>query len=148
MNQLNVLILDDEKRLTEELTEFLVESGFQAYEANTGREGLLILKKQPIDLLILDIRLSGENGLDILKEVKVKYPNIEVIMISAHGDMDTVIEAMRLGAIDYLRKPFLSVRAPVKEPFLWPKNSLSNNESVTALLFTAQNKLSFRLLAK
>ncbi len=106
MSKLNVLVLDDEKRLTEELSEFLEESGFQAFEANTGKQGFSILKKQLIDLLILDIRLGSENGLDILKEVKTKYPNLEVIMISAHGDMDTVIEAMKLGAIDYLRKPF------------------------------------------
>jgi DNA-binding NtrC family response regulator len=64
------------------------------------------LSSQEIDLLILDVRLPGVNGLDILKEVKIQYPNIEVIIISAHGDMDTVIKAMRLGAFDYLRKPF------------------------------------------
>ena len=138
MNQLNVLILDDEKRLTEELTEFLVESGFQAYEANTGREGLLILKKQSIDLLILDIRLSGENGLDILKEVKVKYPNLEVIMISAHGDMDTVIEAMRLGAIDYLRKPFrhIDIRVSIErtQKFLMLQRKLVKLEEKNSLI--------------
>jgi DNA-binding NtrC family response regulator len=56
--------------------------------------------------MILDVRLPGISGLDILKEVKVKLPNLEVVIISAHGDMDTVIKAMRLGAFDYLRKPF------------------------------------------
>ncbi|MEI6456082.1 MAG: sigma-54 dependent transcriptional regulator [bacterium] len=106
MPKLNVLILDDEKRFTEELAEFLQDSGFQPFEAHTGKQGLLILKKQSIDLLVLDVRLPGINGLDILQEVKVKYPSMEVIIVSAHGDMDTVIKAMRLGAIDYLRKPF------------------------------------------
>jgi DNA-binding NtrC family response regulator len=106
MNKLTVLILDDEKRFTEELTEFLESSGFQAFEAHTGAQGLAILKKQSIDLLILDVRLPGVDGLDILKDVKVKYPNTEVIVVSGHGDMDTVIKAMRLGAMDYLRKPF------------------------------------------
>lgn len=57
-------------------------------------------------MLILDVRLPKVNGLDILKEVKIDYPTIEVIIVSAHGDMDTVIAALRLGAIDYLRKPF------------------------------------------
>jgi len=106
MNKLNVLILDDEKRFTEELAEFLHDSGFVPFEANTGTQGFSILKTQHIDLLILDVRLPGINGLDILKEVKVDYPSMEVIVVSAHGDMDTVIKAMRLGAIDYLRKPF------------------------------------------
>lgn len=106
MKELRVLIIDDEKRFTEELIEFLEESGFQAFEANTPREGFAILKKQIIDLLILDIRLPGANGLDILKDVRTRYPGMEVIMVSAHGDMDTVIDSMHLGALDYLRKPF------------------------------------------
>lgn len=103
---LNVLILDDDRHFTEELTEFFQNSGFLAYQANTGDEGFSMLAEQKIDLLILDIRLPGINGLDILKEVSVTYPDMEVIIISAHGDMDTVIKAMRLGAIDYLKKPF------------------------------------------
>lgn len=104
--KLNVLILDDEQQFSEELGEFFKNSGFNSYIANTGQEGLETLKQQEIDLLILDVRLPGMNGLDILKEVIVKYPGLEVIVVSAHGDMDTVIKAMRLGAIDYLRKPF------------------------------------------
>ncbi len=106
MDRLNVLIIDDEKHFTEELSEFLVNSGFKSFEANNSAQGWSILKKEAIDLLILDVRLPGINGLDILHEVKIKYPDIEVIMVSGHGDMDTVIQALRLGAIDYLRKPF------------------------------------------
>jgi len=105
-DKLKILILDDEKQFTEELSGFFVDSEFEALEANTVAEGLNILNKVEIDLLILDVRLSGANGLDILKDVKIQYPYIEVIIISAHGDMDTVIKAMRLGAFDYLRKPF------------------------------------------
>jgi DNA-binding NtrC family response regulator len=116
MNRLNVLILDDEKRFTEELAEFLDNSGFQSFEANSASQGLSFLKTQSIDLLILDVRLPGFDGLDILKDVKVAYPNLEVIMVSAHGDMDTVIKAMRLGAFDYLRKPFrhLDIRIAIE----------------------------------
>lgn len=106
MNKLNILIIDDEKRFTEELTEYLQDLGFQPYESHTGKSGLNMLSKHAIDLLILDVRLPGISGLDILKNVRNKYPGMEVIIVSAHGDMDTVIKAMRLGAIDYLRKPF------------------------------------------
>lgn len=107
MNEkLKILILDDEKHFTEELQEFFEKSGFEAFEANTHSEAVEILEKKAIDLLILDVRLPGINGLDILKDVNVKYPLMEVIVVSGHGDMDTVIKAMRLGAIDYLRKPF------------------------------------------
>ncbi len=106
MNNLKVLILDDERQFSEELAEFFQNTGFEAFIANTGTEGLATLKKEAIDLLILDVRLPGVNGLDILKEVKSSYPGLEVIIVSAHGDMDTVIRAIRLGALDYLRKPF------------------------------------------
>jgi len=103
---LKILILDDEKQFTEELNGFFVHSDYESFEANTAEEGKTILRNNEIDLLILDVRLPGVNGLDILKEVKIQYPGMEVIIISAHGEMDTVIKAMRLGAIDYLRKPF------------------------------------------
>lgn len=105
-HKIEILILDDEKQFTEELYEFFQNSGFDAYEANTEREALKILTSHKIDLLILDVRLPSVNGLDILKDVKVQFPAMEVIVVSAHGDMDTVIKAMRLGAFDYLRKPF------------------------------------------
>ena len=105
-DKIKILILDDEKQFTEELSSFFVDSDFEPFEANTVAEGKEILAHTEIDLLILDVRLPGANGLDILKEVKIQYPYMEVIIISAHGDMDTVIKAMRLGAFDYLRKPF------------------------------------------
>lgn len=105
-NRLNVLILDDERYFTEELAAFLTNIGLEVFQANTGNGGLAILKKINIDLLILDVKLPGISGLDILLDVKTTYPGLEVIMVSAHGDMEVVIKAMRLGALDYLRKPF------------------------------------------
>jgi len=105
-NKIKILILDDEKQFTEELSGFFEGSEYESFDANTAAEGRKILKSHEIDLMILDIRLPGVNGLDILKEVRIQYPDMEVIIISAHGDMDTVIKAMRLGAFDYLRKPF------------------------------------------
>ena len=108
-NKITVLVIDDERSFTEEMLELLQKQGYKAFAANTARQGLNILKSQEIDLLILDIRLPGVNGLDILKEVKAIYPKLEVIIVSAHGDMESVIRAMRLGALDYLRKPFRHV---------------------------------------
>lgn len=104
--KIKILILDDEKQFTEELGGFFQDTDYKSFEANTITEGNKILDTYEIDLLILDVRLPGVNGLDLLKEVKNKYPLMEVIIISAHGDMDTVIKAMRNGAFDYLRKPF------------------------------------------
>jgi len=105
-SRIQVLVIDDEKSFTEELQEFLIKSGYDCLSANTGQEGLKTLSKKDIDLLILDVLLPGMNGLDILKKVKTLYPEMEVIIVSGHGNMETVIKAMRLGAFDYLRKPF------------------------------------------
>lgn len=104
-DKIKILILDDEKEFTEELSSFF-EDEYEVYEANNIGDGRRMLNEKEIDLLILDVRLPGISGLDILKEVKEQKPSIEVIVISAHGDMDTVIKALRLGAFDYLRKPF------------------------------------------
>ncbi len=104
--RLSVLIIDDERQFTEELEEFFHHRGFDVLSAGTGEEGLRILHERHFDLMILDVRLPGINGLAVLKSMKQLYSSTEVIVVSAHGDMDTVISAMRLGAIDYLRKPF------------------------------------------
>jgi DNA-binding NtrC family response regulator len=104
-NLIKVLILDDEIDFTNEISDYLQNSGFISFSANTIQDGYAVLCNNEIDLLILDVRLPGANGLDILKNVKSLYPAIEVIMVSAHGDMDTVIQSVRLGAFDYLRKP-------------------------------------------
>jgi DNA-binding NtrC family response regulator len=105
-SQLKVLVIDDEINFTEEIEEFLHNQGYVSFTANNVHKGRVILKNNDIDLLILDVRLKGVSGLDILREVKQLYPKIEVIIVSAHGDMDTVITALRNGAIDYLKKPF------------------------------------------
>ncbi len=108
MNKFNqtALIVDDEKRITFELQEFFEINEYNTLRAHSIAEEKQIIADNHIDILIQDIRLSDGSGLDILVEVKEKHPDIEVIMISGHGDMDTVIEAMRLGATDYLKKPF------------------------------------------
>jgi DNA-binding NtrC family response regulator len=105
-SQLKVLVIDDEVNFTEEIEEFLHNQGYISYTANNVPKGRQILKNNDIDLLILDVRLKNVNGLDVLMEVKADYPKLEVIIVSAHGDMETVITAMRNGAIDYLKKPF------------------------------------------
>jgi len=104
-NNIKVLIIDDEVDFTDELYNYLQKSGFTPYSANNAADGYKILNDYEIDLLILDVRLPGVNGLDVLKQVKQIYSKVEVIIISAYGDMDTVIQAVRAGAFDYLRKP-------------------------------------------
>ena len=137
-DKIKILILDDEKQFTEELSGFFEDSEFESFEANTVAEGKRLLCLHVIDLLILDVRLPGANGLDVLKEVKTQYPCMEVIIISAHGDMDTVIKAMRLGAFDYLRKPFrfidIQIAIERTQKYLQMQRKLKHMEEKNSLI--------------
>ncbi len=106
MKTLRILVLDDEVRMQDEIEEFLIGQQFIVYKAGTPSEAFTTLDKTEIDILILDIKLPEMGGLEVLQKVKVSHPDMEVIMISGHGDMNTVIEAMRYGAFDYFQKPF------------------------------------------
>jgi DNA-binding NtrC family response regulator len=143
-DKIKILILDDEKQFTEELSGFFEDSEFESFEANTVVEGKKILSAHVIDLLILDVRLPGANGLDILKEVKIQYPYMEVIIISAHGDMDTVIKAMRLGAFDYLRKPFrfidIQIALERTQKYLQMQRKLKHMEEKNSLISKSLEK--------
>jgi DNA-binding NtrC family response regulator len=143
-DKIKILILDDEKQFTEELSGFFEDSDFISLEANTVAECRRILHEHAIDLLILDVRLPGANGLDILKEVKMQYPYMEVIIISAHGDMDTVIKAMRLGAFDYLRKPFrfidIQIALERTQKYLQMQRKLKQMEEKNSLITKALEK--------
>lgn len=104
--KLSILVVDDEQRLVDEIGEFLKSKNFRVLSANHPVKALELVKNQPPDIAILDIRMPGMSGLDLLQEIKKITPVTEVIMISGHGDMNTVIDAMRKGAVDYFAKPF------------------------------------------
>jgi DNA-binding NtrC family response regulator len=93
----SILVLDDEPDIRGELNEFLTSRDINVHEAATPSEAFRILNGTPVDIAILDIRLPEMNGLDVLKKIKQAYPKIQSIIISGHGDMDSVILALRLG---------------------------------------------------
>jgi DNA-binding NtrC family response regulator len=136
--QIKVLVLDDEVNFTEEIEEFLQANGFVSFTANNVQKGRTILKSKDIDLMILDVRLKGISGLDILKEVKAEYPKLEVIIVSAHGDMETVIKALRYGAIDYLKKPFrlvdIQIAIQKTKKFIDLQRTIKNFEETNSLI--------------
>lgn len=105
-SKLKILILDDEKSFNEELVEFIESLNYIAYASETPQHALEFLKNNPVDIMILDIKLPQMSGIDVLQIVRKEYPSLEVIMVTGHGDMDTVIDSLRLGACDFLKKPF------------------------------------------
>jgi len=100
-----VLLVDDEKDFVEIFALRLEEAGERVSTANSGKKCLKILSEKEIDVVILDIRMPGMDGIETLKEIKKGYPLVEVIMLTGHGTTETAVEGMKLGAFDYLIKP-------------------------------------------
>ncbi len=100
-----VLLVDDEEDFAEMLSLRLKELGEKVTVAYSGREGLDTLAKTSIDVVILDIKMPGMDGIETLREIKKQYPIIEVILLTGHGSTETAVEGMKLGAFDYLMKP-------------------------------------------
>ena len=101
-----ILVVDDDLSLGHFLTKALAQKGYQALSVHTGREALEVIRAQEIDLVLLDNKLPDRNGLEILKDLKKDRPKASVIIMTAFGTTETAIEAMRLGAFDYILKPF------------------------------------------
>jgi DNA-binding NtrC family response regulator len=100
-----VLIVDDEEDFVEMLALRLQEVGQKVSTAHSGRECLDRLTQGDIDIVILDILMPGMDGIDTLKEIKKRFPIVEVIMLTGHGTIQTAVDGMKLGAFDYLLKP-------------------------------------------
>ncbi len=106
MKGLKVFIVDDEPLMRLSMVDALEGVGCEVSAAATGTEGVYVLEKRQFDLVITDLRLPGADGLAILKACKERNPHTEVILITAHGSVDTAVGAMKFGAYDYITKPF------------------------------------------
>ncbi len=104
MNE-RILIIDDEETLCYFLKESLEENGYQAVAAHTAREGLEVVTKQQIDLVLLDLKLPDGDGLNVLYEIKKEDSDLPVIVLTGHAAVESAVQAMKLGAYDYLEKP-------------------------------------------
>jgi len=101
-----ILIVEDEKLVRWSLMERLKKEGYEVFEAENGGEGLQLLNEEMIDLVVLDYRLPDMTGLDILRKTIVDRPETPVILMTAYSSIDSAVEAIKLGAYDYINKPF------------------------------------------
>ncbi|MGC7870743.1 sigma-54-dependent transcriptional regulator [Desulfosporosinus sp. SYSU MS00001] len=101
-----ILVIDDEERMCWALERALNHEGYQVMTATRGLEGIQLAQESEPSLVILDLKMPDLDGIEVLKELKSLHPNVPVIMITAHGTIDTAIEAMKIGALDYITKPF------------------------------------------
>ena len=105
-NPARILVVDDEKLIRWSVGERLQRGGYEVLSAETGEEALEVLAAQSPDLILLDVRLPGIDGLETLQRALTQAPELAVLMMSAHSTVDIAVEAMKHGAIDFLVKPF------------------------------------------
>jgi two-component system, NtrC family, response regulator AtoC len=101
-----VLIVDDEPNLRKILAAQLARDGYEVMTAEDGVQGLAALRENHIDLMVTDLKMPNLDGMALLREALAEDPDLPVVMITAHGTVDTAVEALKLGAFDYLTKPF------------------------------------------
>ena len=103
---MKVLLVDDEAPFVEALAKRLDKRGVTVTAAFSGAEALQKLQEDSrVDVVVLDVKMPGMDGLDTLKAIKSSYPLIEVVMLTGHATVESAIEGMKLGALDYLMKP-------------------------------------------
>ena len=101
-----VLIIDDDDSLRRVVEYNLAEDGFRVLTAGEGQTGLQRFQESSVDLVLADVRMPGMDGLEVLTRLKAMQPDLPVIVLTAHGTIDSAVEAMKVGAFDYLTKPF------------------------------------------
>jgi DNA-binding NtrC family response regulator len=101
-----LLLVDDEPNMRWVLQEALGKAGYHVHTAPSGEEALTVLTSYPIDLVVLDLKLKGMDGLATLRQIHQRWPEVVVLILTAYGTISTAVEALQGGASDYLRKPF------------------------------------------
>ena len=102
-----ILVIDDEESIRDLLHDFLESKGFEVTTSPDGESGLALLKEDKFDLVLLDLMMPGMSGLDVLKEASMEKISVPSIVITAFASVQTAVEAMKLGAFDYINKPFV-----------------------------------------
>lgn len=101
-----ILIVDDEKNIRMTISQALADMDVQTDTAVNGEEALSNLKDTEFGIVLLDLRMPGMDGMEVLEKLRKDRPDIRVVIITAHGTIDSAVDAMKLGAVDFIQKPF------------------------------------------
>jgi two-component system response regulator (stage 0 sporulation protein F) len=124
LNKQKILIVDDQNGIRVLLVEVFSVEGYQTFQASNGKAALEIVRRENPDLVLLDMKIPGMDGLDILKHIKAINPRVKVIMMTAYGELDMIKEATDLGALMHFTKPF-----DIDELRIAVNNELRNSNS-------------------
>ncbi|MCU0304869.1 MAG: response regulator [Thermoanaerobaculales bacterium] len=105
MSTLNLMLVDDEERFLSTTAKLLQRKGHQVTTATSGQEALEKLATQDVEVVILDVKMPGMDGLTVLHEIRVRFPLIGVIMLTGHGTIESAVQGMKSGAFDFITKP-------------------------------------------
>lgn len=105
MDTFSVLLVDDEEDFLRTIIKRLNKRGIDAKGATRGEEALALLAEEPRDVVVLDVKMPGMDGLEVLSRIKASWPSTEVIMLTGHASVDAAMDGMDRGAFDYLMKP-------------------------------------------
>jgi DNA-binding NtrC family response regulator len=106
MNKKKILVIDDEEIVRTSCNRTLTPEGYEVRLARNGVEGLKILEGETFDLVLTDLKMPDVDGIEVLRKIKEGRPEIEVIIITGYQTVDTAVKAIKLGAFDYIEKPF------------------------------------------
>jgi len=101
----HVLIIDDEQRFLKTAQSLLEKEGYHVLTSVDGLKGLDVLQKKRVDVVVLDVKMPGMDGIEVLRRIKSDHPLVEVLMLTGHATMESAIDGLKLGAFDYLTKP-------------------------------------------
>jgi DNA-binding NtrC family response regulator len=137
MTEINVLLVDDEPDFIAPLTNRLALRKLNVLNASSGEEALTALDANPVDVVVLDVKMPGMDGIEAIRQIKKRHPLVEVIMLTGHASLEASIEGMELGAFDYLLKPAAIDELVYKIQDAHKKKSLQE-EKIAALKESAE----------
>jgi DNA-binding NtrC family response regulator len=129
-----ILAIDDESNIRRLLTNELKQEGFRVATAATGEQGLALVEKERFDLALVDLKLPGMSGIDVIRRIRCMPSPVDAIVITGHGDIDAAVQSMKLGALDFIVKPFkLSELIPLIDQTVRQKRTLEKGASLNSI---------------
>jgi len=140
----HILIADDDPDARTILTDYLTHCGYEVWTASDGQEALALAQSQTVDIALLDVRMPKLSGVDLIPRLKDLWPEIAIILLTAHAIVSQAVEAIRLGAFDYLEKPIALSRLrelvkhawQIRQPQIKPGQHLTQREREVLQLLT------------